>query len=76
MPASIGCRDPVVELGQVDSNWLRRGIAKRRSPLCNGCFLARQPPRLNALEDPIELFFADEEGIVLDHRSSSARMSG
>jgi hypothetical protein len=26
----------------------------------------RQPPRLNALEDPIELFFADEEGIVLD----------
>lgn len=26
----------------------------------------RQPPRLNVLEDPIELHFADEEGVVLD----------
>lgn len=26
----------------------------------------RQPARVNAPEDPIELFFADEEGVVLD----------
>jgi hypothetical protein len=26
----------------------------------------RQPPRLDALEDAVELFFADEEGVVLD----------
>jgi hypothetical protein len=27
------------------------------------------PPHLNALEDPIELLFADEEGVVLDRES-------
>ena len=28
---------------------------------------SRHAPRLNALDDPIEFIFADEEGIVLDH---------